>query len=56
MLTEDCQSHKLWLSTRAAVKLGLRYDYLKSQHVRYAPAAFFLLCREVEQYPKPLFL
>jgi len=42
MLTEDGQSYKLWLSTRAAVKPGLSYDCLQSQHVRYAPAACFL--------------
>jgi hypothetical protein len=42
MLTEDSQSRKLWLSIRVAVKPGLRYDCLQSQHVRYAPAACFL--------------
>ncbi len=42
MLTEDGQSRKLRLSTRAAVKPGLSYDCLQSQHVRYAPAACFL--------------
>ena len=42
MLTGVCQSRKLWLSARAAVKPGLSYDCLRSQHVRYAPAACFL--------------